>query len=56
MRMAAEEAQVLAVPPGVPVVEAATMSVNMCSAYRMLRDFITLKPGKLTCEMTVIDA
>ncbi len=52
MRMAAEPAQVLAVPTGVPVIEAATMSVNMCSAYRMLRDFVTLKSGKSTCIMT----
>jgi trans-2-enoyl-CoA reductase len=29
----------------IPVVRAATLSVNPCTAYRMLHDFVKLKPG-----------
>ncbi|KAL3272494.1 hypothetical protein HHI36_013971 [Cryptolaemus montrouzieri] len=36
---------VLKVPKELGVVEAATLSVNPCTAYRMLKDFENLKPG-----------
>lgn len=29
----------------VGIVEAATITVNPCTAYRMLKDFVNLKPG-----------
>ncbi|KAB0792978.1 hypothetical protein PPYR_12601 [Photinus pyralis] len=33
------------VPKNLGIVEAATLTVNPCTAYRMLRDFTSLKPG-----------
>lgn len=36
---------ILKVPKNLGLVEAATLTVNPCTAYRMLRDFIPLKPG-----------
>ncbi|CAH2006813.1 unnamed protein product [Acanthoscelides obtectus] len=39
------EDDVLKVPKDLGLVEAATLTVNPCTAYRMLRDFTTLKPG-----------
>lgn len=36
----------LKVPSDIPVLCAATLSVNPCTAYRMLADFETLAPGK----------
>lgn len=36
---------VLRVPKELGLVEAATLTVNPCTAYRMLRDFTNLKPG-----------
>ncbi|KAK5641694.1 hypothetical protein RI129_010241 [Pyrocoelia pectoralis] len=33
------------IPKDLGLVEAATLTVNPCTAYRMLRDFVTLKPG-----------
>jgi trans-2-enoyl-CoA reductase len=35
----AKPEQLLKIPEGVPDLEAATLSVNLCSAYRMLKDF-----------------
>lgn len=35
----------LKVPKTLGLVEAATLTVNPCTAYRMLRDFVELKPG-----------
>lgn len=37
--------KLLRVPKNLGLVEAATLTVNPCTAYRMLRDFINLKPG-----------
>lgn len=37
--------EVMKVPSGVGLVEAATMTVNPCTAYRMLKDFVKLNPG-----------
>ena len=39
------EDQVLKIPPGLPVDSAATVSVNPCTAFRMLKDFEHLEPG-----------
>ncbi|XP_055593210.1 enoyl-[acyl-carrier-protein] reductase, mitochondrial [Uranotaenia lowii] len=33
------------VPPGIDMAAAATITVNPCTAYRMLKDFVALKPG-----------
>lgn len=33
------------VPSKIPLPEAATVTVNPCTAYRMLKDFVTLKAG-----------
>ncbi|KAM7344161.1 enoyl-[acyl-carrier-protein] reductase, mitochondrial [Cochliomyia hominivorax] len=38
--------QIFAVPYELPLPEAATLTVNPCTAYRMLKDFVTLKPGE----------
>uniref|UniRef100_A0A8D0G0D5 Enoyl-[acyl-carrier-protein] reductase, mitochondrial n=1 Tax=Strix occidentalis caurina TaxID=311401 RepID=A0A8D0G0D5_STROC len=39
------EETLLKVPGDIPVLSAATLSVNPCTAYRMLADFETLAPG-----------
>lgn len=39
------EPQVMVVPKEMGLVEAATMTVNPCTAYRMLLDFVKLNPG-----------
>ncbi|XP_068773497.1 enoyl-[acyl-carrier-protein] reductase, mitochondrial isoform X3 [Struthio camelus] len=39
------EGTLLRVPSDIPVLCAATLSVNPCTAYRMLADFETLRPG-----------
>ncbi|XP_030372741.1 enoyl-[acyl-carrier-protein] reductase, mitochondrial [Scaptodrosophila lebanonensis] len=39
------EDQLLAVSKNVGLAEAATITVNPCTAYRMLRDFVKLSPG-----------
>lgn len=40
-----KEDEVMKVPEGVPLPEAATVTVNPCTAYRMLKDFVKLKAG-----------
>lgn len=37
------ENELMKVPSGVPSTEAATITVNPCTAYRMLKDFVALK-------------
>uniref|UniRef100_A0A182XGS9 Enoyl-[acyl-carrier-protein] reductase, mitochondrial n=1 Tax=Anopheles quadriannulatus TaxID=34691 RepID=A0A182XGS9_ANOQN len=37
--------QLMKVPASVGVPEAATITVNPCTGYRMLKDFVALKPG-----------
>uniref|UniRef100_A0A2M4ALQ0 Enoyl-[acyl-carrier-protein] reductase, mitochondrial n=1 Tax=Anopheles triannulatus TaxID=58253 RepID=A0A2M4ALQ0_9DIPT len=37
--------QLMKVPAGIGVAEAATITVNPCTGYRMLKDFVSLKPG-----------
>uniref|UniRef100_A0A182RYX8 Enoyl-[acyl-carrier-protein] reductase, mitochondrial n=1 Tax=Anopheles funestus TaxID=62324 RepID=A0A182RYX8_ANOFN len=37
--------QLMKVPANIGVAEAATITVNPCTGYRMLKDFVTLKPG-----------
>lgn len=39
------EDQVLKIPNGLPVEAAATVSVNPCTAFRLLKDFEDLQPG-----------
>jgi len=36
---------ILQIPKDVGLVEASMMNVNPCTAYRMLKDFVQLKPG-----------
>ena len=40
-----KEEEVLKVPEGVPLPEASAITVNPCTAYRMLKDFVDLKEG-----------
>lgn len=40
-----KEDEVMKVPEGIPLPEAATVTVNPCTAYRMLKDFVSLKSG-----------
>eukprot|EP00742_Colponemidia_sp_Colp-10_P007995 GILJ01008627.1.p1 GENE.GILJ01008627.1~~GILJ01008627.1.p1 ORF type:complete len:379 (-),score=48.22 GILJ01008627.1:148-1176(-) len=46
----AEESQFLRVSSDIPVEYAATLSVNPCSAYRMLTDFENLQPGDVVIQ------
>ena len=43
--MFSEEA-LIGVPSDIPLQSAATLSVNPCTAYRMLMDFEQLQPGR----------
>jgi trans-2-enoyl-CoA reductase len=38
------------IPNDIPKAYAATVSVNPCSAYRMLRDFESLQPGDVVIQ------
>lgn len=40
-----KEDDVMKIPQDIPLPEAATITVNPCTAYRMLKDFVNLKPG-----------
>lgn len=40
-----KEDEVMKVPEGIPLPEAATVTVNPCTACRMLKDFVDLKAG-----------
>lgn len=40
-----KEDDVMKVPTNIPLPEAATITVNPCTAYRMLKDFVNLKEG-----------
>lgn len=40
-----KEGEVMKVPEGIPLPEAATLTVNPCTAYRMLKDFVNLSEG-----------
>ncbi|XP_070556073.1 enoyl-[acyl-carrier-protein] reductase, mitochondrial-like isoform X2 [Ptychodera flava] len=40
----------LQVPEGTPTLFAATLRVNNCTAYRMLKDFVNLKPGDVMIQ------
>ncbi|XP_069668994.1 enoyl-[acyl-carrier-protein] reductase, mitochondrial [Periplaneta americana] len=40
-----EAKEMVKVPDNIGIVEAATVTVNPCTAYRMLRDFVSLKSG-----------
>lgn len=42
--------QVLKIHSGVDITAAATMSVNPCTAYRMLKDFVQLKEGDVVIQ------
>jgi trans-2-enoyl-CoA reductase len=39
------------VPADIPVEAAATISVNPCTAYRMLRDFVDLNAGECVLQV-----
>eukprot|EP00126_Sphaerothecum_destruens_P009260 Sdes_comp20477_c0_seq2m14779 len=42
-----DEAQLQKIPSDIPLSAAATLSVNPCTAYRMLCDFVDVKPGMI---------
>lgn len=44
------EKDFLKVSPDLPLAYAATLHVNPCTAYRMLRDFVQLKPGDVVMQ------
>lgn len=44
-QLVVSEDQVLKIPIGLPVEAAATVSVNPCTAFRLLKDFEDLQPG-----------
>lgn len=39
------ESDVQKIPNDIPLAEACTVTVNPCTAYRMIKDFVDLKPG-----------
>ncbi|XP_044758881.1 enoyl-[acyl-carrier-protein] reductase, mitochondrial [Coccinella septempunctata] len=43
--MSLSKEDVLKIPKELGIIEAATLTVNPCTAYRMLKDFESLKPG-----------
>lgn len=43
------EADVISLPNDIPLLSAATLGVNPCTAFRMLSDFEDLKPGSFYC-------
>ena len=45
-----DEDSLLKVPNNIPAVYASTLSVNPCTAYRLLRDFRNLKPGDVIIQ------
>ena len=45
-----DEAALLPVPSDIPVEQAATLTVNPATAYRMLRDFVDLKSGDVIIQ------
>ena len=49
LRVATDE-QLIKIPNDMPMVSAATLSVNPCSAYRMLKDYSDLKPGDVIIQ------
>ena len=46
----ADQQDVLKVPNDIPASYAATISVNPCTAYRMLKDFVQLQPGDVIIQ------
>lgn len=44
------EKELQKIASGLDVVSAATMSVNPCTAYRMLKDFVELEPGDVVIQ------
>lgn len=48
------EHQVLKIPAGLPVEAAATVSVNPCTAFRLLKDFEDLQPGEQSYSHVVL--
>jgi trans-2-enoyl-CoA reductase len=46
----ADESHLIKVPNDIPIPYAATIAVNPCTAYRLLRDFVDLKPGDVIIQ------
>jgi trans-2-enoyl-CoA reductase len=46
----ADESAVIKVANDIPIPYAATIGVNPCTAYRLLRDFVSLKPGDVIIQ------
>ncbi|KAG8225587.1 hypothetical protein J437_LFUL002106 [Ladona fulva] len=45
-----KERNFIKIPNTIGVADAATLSVNPCTAYRMLKDFVPLKPGETVIQ------
>ena len=45
-----EEDDLIQVPNDIPIAYAASLSVNPCTAYRMLKDFVSLKEGDVVIQ------
>lgn len=53
--MVAENA-VISLPKDIPMLSAATLSVNPCTAWRLLSDFEDLKPGEIQSNLPPNDS
>ncbi|XP_059166177.1 enoyl-[acyl-carrier-protein] reductase, mitochondrial-like [Physella acuta] len=45
-----KDKDVIKLPGDVPLISAATISANPCTAYRMIKDFVDLKPGDVIIQ------
>lgn len=45
-----DEKELVQITPGLDIISAATMSVNPCTAYRMLKDFVKLSAGDVVVQ------
>ncbi|KAH9508944.1 hypothetical protein Btru_048360 [Bulinus truncatus] len=45
-----KEEDIIKLPSDLPVLSAATISVNPCTAYRMLKDYVDLRPGDVIIQ------
>ncbi|XP_013081349.2 enoyl-[acyl-carrier-protein] reductase, mitochondrial-like [Biomphalaria glabrata] len=45
-----KDEDIIKLPKDIPVLSAATISVNPCTAYRILKDYVNLKPGDVVIQ------
>ncbi|MCL4128156.1 UNVERIFIED_CONTAM: hypothetical protein GTU68_036887 [Idotea baltica] len=48
--MVAEQDKLIKIPSDIDIITASTIAVNPCTAYRMLTDFVDLKPGDVVIQ------